>query len=93
MGFDSAKDAISARLRIKQPGPGYIHFPSEMDEPYEDELGCTCGQASLAKARQLPAGEQPSDRCRADAAPAVNSWLARLEVEDHLRLDRTPLAC
>lgn len=29
IGVDTAKDAVSARLGIKQPGPGYVHFPAE----------------------------------------------------------------
>ena len=29
IGVDSAKDAIYGRLRIAEPGPGYIHFPAE----------------------------------------------------------------
>src|SRR3954453_20490860 len=29
VGVDSAKDALYARLRIAEPVPGYIHFPTE----------------------------------------------------------------
>ena len=40
IGVDTAKDAIYARLRIKQPGPGYIHFPAAdgFDQEYFDQL-------------------------------------------------------
>jgi phage terminase large subunit GpA-like protein len=34
VGVDTAKDAVYGRLRIKQPGPGYIHFPA--DEAFDD---------------------------------------------------------
>ena len=27
VGVDTAKDAIYSRLRIKEAGPGYCHFP------------------------------------------------------------------
>ena len=27
VSVDTAKDTIYARLRIKEPGPGYCHFP------------------------------------------------------------------
>lgn len=40
VGVDTAKDAIYARLRIAQPGPGYIHFPSDdgFAQDYFDQL-------------------------------------------------------
>lgn len=40
VGVDTAKDAIYARLRIKAPGPGHIHFPADeaFDENYFDQL-------------------------------------------------------
>lgn len=40
VGVDTAKDAIYARLRIQQPGPGYIHFPADdaFDQSYFDQL-------------------------------------------------------
>lgn len=40
VGVDTAKDAIYGRLRIKEPGPGYIHFPDDeaFDEAYFDQL-------------------------------------------------------
>lgn len=40
IGVDTAKDAIYGRLRIKEPGPGYIHFPSTdaFDQAYFDQL-------------------------------------------------------
>ena len=40
IGVDTAKDATYGRLRIKQPGPGYIHFPADdaFDQAYFDQL-------------------------------------------------------
>lgn len=40
VGVDTAKDAIYGRLRIKKPGPGYVHFPAEdgFDDAYFDQL-------------------------------------------------------
>lgn len=34
VGVDTAKDALFARLRITDPGPGYQHFTSDHDEEY-----------------------------------------------------------
>lgn len=38
VGVDSAKDAVYARLRIENPGPGYCHFPKGRDVSYFDQL-------------------------------------------------------
>ena len=35
LGVDSGKDQIVARLDIKEPGPGYCHFPIERDRGYD----------------------------------------------------------
>lgn len=38
IGTDGAKDLIYGRLKITEPGPGYIHFPSQYDEEYFRQL-------------------------------------------------------
>lgn len=40
VGVDSAKDAIYGRLRVKSPGPGYVHFPTDeaVNSDYFDQL-------------------------------------------------------
>jgi phage terminase large subunit GpA-like protein len=41
IGVDTAKDTIYGRLKIKDPGPGFIHFPGGMDaidEEYFEQL-------------------------------------------------------
>ena len=39
IGTDSAKDTIlMSWLKIEEPGPGYIHFPSDVDEEYFRQL-------------------------------------------------------
>lgn len=40
IGVDTAKEAIYGRLKIKQPGMGYIHFPhiDEFDQEYFNQL-------------------------------------------------------
>jgi phage terminase large subunit GpA-like protein len=38
IGVDSAKDAIYARLRMTEPGPGYCHFPVSYDETFFRQL-------------------------------------------------------
>jgi len=38
VGVDAAKDSIYARLRIHQPGPGYMHFPAGRDVQWYEQL-------------------------------------------------------
>ena len=38
IGVDTAKDLLFARLRIEEPGPGYVHFPSNLDDEYFKQL-------------------------------------------------------
>lgn len=38
IGTDGAKDLIYGRLRITEPGPGYMHFPLQYDEEYFRQL-------------------------------------------------------
>ncbi len=37
LGVDSGKDLVMSRLDIKEPGPGYCHFPSERECGYDEE--------------------------------------------------------
>ncbi len=38
IGVDAAKDALFARLRLAEPGPGYLHFPAERDAEFFRQL-------------------------------------------------------
>ncbi len=38
VGVDYIKSVIMARLRIENPGPGYLHFPAETPEEYFKQL-------------------------------------------------------
>lgn len=38
LGTDTAKDRIFARLKIVKPGPGYVHFPMELEDEYFEQL-------------------------------------------------------
>ena len=38
LGVNAAKDVIRARLHIEEPGPGYMHFPSDRDINYFAQL-------------------------------------------------------
>lgn len=38
VGTDTAKDLIFARMRIRDPGPGYMHIPKWADDEYLEQL-------------------------------------------------------
>jgi phage terminase large subunit GpA-like protein len=38
IGVDAAKDPLFARLRLAEPGPGYLHFPAERDAEFFRQL-------------------------------------------------------
>jgi phage terminase large subunit GpA-like protein len=38
IGVDAAKDALFARLRLAELGPGYLHFPVERDAEFLHQL-------------------------------------------------------
>ena len=38
VGVDACKEAIYARLRLKEPGPGYCHFPHDRDGEWFHQL-------------------------------------------------------
>lgn len=38
VGVDTAKDLVFARLRVNEPGDGYIHFSEELDDEYFRQL-------------------------------------------------------
>lgn len=38
IGVNAAKDTISSRLRKEEPGPGYMHFPTDRDINYFEQL-------------------------------------------------------
>ena len=62
LGVNTAKDTIRARLAKENPGPGYMHFPSDRDLNYFAQLTAeriAIKQASGHKYRvwELPAGK------------------------------------
>jgi phage terminase large subunit GpA-like protein len=38
VGVFAAKDILSARLRLQEPGPGFIHFPVRFEMPFFEQL-------------------------------------------------------
>lgn len=38
LGTDAAKDALHSALRVKEPGPGYVHFPDQVYRGLDEDL-------------------------------------------------------
>lgn len=38
LGVDEGKDTLMARLRLKESGPGYCHFPINADKGYDEDF-------------------------------------------------------
>ncbi|MBF0339479.1 MAG: phage terminase large subunit family protein [Magnetococcales bacterium] len=53
IGVDTAKEAIYARLRIQEPGPGYCHFPKERDAEWFRQLTAEKVATRYIKGRQV----------------------------------------
>ena len=59
VGVDTAKDTIYARLRIKDPGPGYSHFPMSYDYDYFKGLTCEQVQTRFVKGHPVREWHKP----------------------------------
>lgn len=52
VGVDGAKDVLFARLGMKEPGPGYCHFPRDPSTGYDTEyFKGLCSERKKAKTR------------------------------------------
>jgi phage terminase large subunit GpA-like protein len=49
VGVDAAKDAVYARLKIKDAGPGYCHFPKGREPAYFEQLTAEVVQTKWTK--------------------------------------------
>ncbi len=82
VGVDAAKEAIYARLRIKEAGPGYCHFPHDRDVEWFRQL--TSEKVRTKYIRGRPVREwhkKDSDRnealdCRVYALAALHGLMA-----------------
>jgi phage terminase large subunit GpA-like protein len=51
IGTDNAKNLIFNRLKVAQPGPGYVHFSDELPDEYYEQLTCEKRVARYVKGR------------------------------------------
>ena len=65
IGTDTAKQTIFARLKMDEPGPGYMHFPLKHDDEYFAQL--TAEKATIKYAHGFPHRVWVKTRARNDA--------------------------
>jgi len=89
VGVDSAKDSIYSRLRITEPGPGYIHLPKGRDPSYFAQLTAETVVTKYVKGfptrvwQKRPGARNEALDCRVYAYAALQSlnvkWSRELE--------------
>ena len=62
LGVNAAKDSIRSRLHIEKPGPGYMHFPSDRDINYFEQLTSERSIRRQANGQYYRVWELPSGR-------------------------------
>lgn len=99
VGVDAAKEALYARLKRPEPGPGFCHFPKGRDADWFRQLTAESLATRYVKGRPVREWRKaPGDRnealdCRVYAAAALQGLIAlgaRLNGEAEI-LDNRPL--
>lgn len=63
VGVFAIKDILSSRLKILEPGPGYIHFPTSFfDKAFFDQLGSERKRVSYQRGRRIEVWENPGKK-------------------------------
>ncbi len=93
LGVNTAKDVIRHRLHIEQAGPGYMHFPSDRDLGYFQQLTAERSvrkeeRGQIYRVWELPAGRaNEALDCRVYAYAALNG-LIHFGLKLNQRVDR-----
>lgn len=83
VGVDAAKEIVTARLRMVEPGPGYCHFPVGRDLEYFRQLGAERIVKSYRRGvltrewRKDPGVHNEALDCRVYAYAALQGLVAR----------------
>jgi phage terminase large subunit GpA-like protein len=67
VGVDAVKDAVYARLKLTQPGPGAIHFPRRLDADYFRQLTAERVVTRFEKGRPIRSWQPKRDGERNEA--------------------------
>jgi len=94
LGVDTAKDAIYQRLRIRETGPGYIHFPAGQgfDETFYAQLTSEEVQVRKREGRTYRVWVLPSGRRNEVLDCMVLALAARMSIPLNLENIKMPVA-
>ncbi len=53
IGVDSGKESVVSRLRIREPGPGFLHFSADHPAEYYEQLTAERREVTLWRGRQI----------------------------------------
>jgi phage terminase large subunit GpA-like protein len=67
VGVDAVKDAVYARLKLTEPGPGAIHFPRRLDADYFRQLTAERVVTRFEKGRPIRSWQPKRDGERNEA--------------------------
>ena len=82
IGVDSGKESVVARLKIREPGPGFLHFPTDHPATYYEQLTAERRETTLYRGRQIQRWVLPPGRrnealdCRVYAFAALHGLMA-----------------
>jgi len=62
IGVNTAKDTIRNRLHVEEPGPGFMHFPSDRDIGYFEQLTSERSVVKVTNGQKFRVWELPSGR-------------------------------
>lgn len=78
VGVDTAKDHLMGRLKVVDPGPGYVHFAGDLDEEYFAQL--TAEKAIIRHVRGQLRREWVKQRPRNEALDCAVYAMAALAI-------------
>ncbi|KAH0438447.1 hypothetical protein KCU90_g3523, partial [Aureobasidium melanogenum] len=76
IGVNAAKDVIRARLHIDEPGPGYMHYPSDRDINFFAQLVSERSVTKILNGQKFRIWELPPGRANEALDLAVYSYAA-----------------
>lgn len=62
IGVSAVKDILASRLRIREPGPGYIHFPEKFGLDFFEQLCVERKVVHYVRGRRVEEWENPGKR-------------------------------
>jgi phage terminase large subunit GpA-like protein len=92
LGTDSGKDALASRLKVRTPGPLYVHFPSDLDPVFFEQLTAEVVRTVYVNARPVRKWTLRDGRRNEALDCAVLAHAALVKLGPRIRAQLGPLA-